>query len=253
MGQKVNPHGLRVGIIKGWDSVWFAEKQNFGKYLVEDNKLRKFIKAELYKGQQNAKVPRILIHRTAERVKVTIYTAAPGIVIGRNGDAIQKLTQKVQKLTTQKVMLNIEEVKRPELSAQLVAEDIAAQLEQRVSFRRAMKQAMGRTMKMGAKGIKTTVSGRLGGAEMARTEHYSDGTVPLHTLRADIDYGFAEADTTYGKIGVKALIYKGEVIPGKEDQLVSEMVAGPSRGGRDRGDRPNRGDRQNRAPQAARQ
>ena len=215
MGQKVNPHGLRVGIIKGWDSVWYAEK-DYSKYLVEDNKLRKFIKGELYNDRINAKVPRITIHRTSERVKVTIYTAAPGIVIGRNGDAIQKLTAKVQKLTPQKVSLNIEEIKRPELSAQLVAEDISQQLEQRVSFRRAMKQAMGRTMKMGALGIKTSVSGRLGGAEMARTEHYNDGTIPLHTLRADIDYGFAEADTTYGKIGVKVWIYKGEILPTKE-------------------------------------
>jgi len=215
MGQKVNPHGLRVGIIKDWDSVWYAEK-DFSKFLVEDDKLRKFIKKELYNETKNAKVPRITIHRTSERVKITIYTAAPGIVIGRNGDAIQKLTAKIQKLTDKKVLVNIEEVKRPELSAQLVAEDIANQLEQRVSFRRAMKQAMTRTMKTGALGIKTSVSGRLGGAEMARTEHYSEGTVPLHTLRADIDYGFAEANTTYGKIGVKALIYKGEILPIKE-------------------------------------
>ncbi|MCL1936663.1 MAG: 30S ribosomal protein S3 [Defluviitaleaceae bacterium] len=215
MGQKVNPHGLRVGIIKDWDSVWYAEK-DFSKFLVEDDKLRKFIKKELYNETKNAKVPRITIHRTSERVKITIYTAAPGIVIGRNGDSIQKLTAKIQKLTDKKVLVNIEEIKRPELSAQLVAEDIANQLEQRVSFRRAMKQAMSRTMKTGALGIKTSVSGRLGGAEMARTEHYSEGTVPLHTLRADIDYGFAEANTTYGKIGVKALIYKGEILPIKE-------------------------------------
>ncbi|MCL1995170.1 MAG: 30S ribosomal protein S3 [Defluviitaleaceae bacterium] len=217
MGQKVNPHGLRVGIIKGWDSVWYAEK-DYSTYLVEDNKLRKYIKSELYNEKINAKVPRITIHRTSEKVKITIYTAAPGIVIGRNGDAIQKLTAKVQKLTPQKVFLNIEEIKRPELSAQLVAEDISQQLEQRVSFRRAMKQAMGRTMKMGALGIKTSVSGRLGGAEMARIEHYNEGTIPLHTLRADIDYGFAEADTTYGKIGVKVWIYKGEVLPAKEQR-----------------------------------
>ena len=221
MGQKVNPHGLRVGIIKDWDSVWYAEK-DYSKYLVEDDKLRKFIKKELYNEKTNAKVPRITIHRTSERVKITIYTAAPGIVIGRNGDSIQRLSAKVQKLTQQKVLLNIEEVKRPELSAQLVAEDIAGQLEQRVSFRRAMKQAMGRTMKMGALGIKTSVSGRLGGAEMARTEHYNDGTIPLHTLRADIDYGFAEANTTYGKIGVKVWIYKGEILPLKESKKTNK-------------------------------
>jgi len=223
MGQKVNPHGLRVGIIKDWDSVWYAEK-DYAKFLVEDDKIRKFIKKELYNERVNAKVAKIQIARTGERVKVTIHTAAPGIVIGRQGDAIQKLTQKVQKLTSQKVNLNIEEIKRPELSAQLVAEDIAAQLEQRVSFRRAMKQSMSRTMKMGAKGIKTQVSGRLGGAEMARTEAYNEGTVPLHTLRADIDYGFAEANTTYGKIGVKALIYKGEVLPQREARKREEAA-----------------------------
>jgi len=210
MGQKVNPHGLRVGIIKDWDSVWYAKK-DFDKYLVEDNKLRKFIKSKLYASG----IERILIHRTAERVKLTIYTAKPGIIIGKSGQAIQELSKDVQKMTEQKVMINIEEIKRPELSAQLVAEDIAKQLENRVTFRRAMKQAMSRTMKMGAKGIKTSVSGRLGGADMARTEHYHEGTIPLQTLRANIDYGFAEADTTYGKVGVKAWIYKGEVLPQK--------------------------------------
>lgn len=210
MGQKVNPHGLRVGIIKDWDSVWYAEK-DFSKYLVEDNKIRKFLKKKLYV----AGVPRIAIQRTSERVKITIFTAKPGIIIGRNGQAIQELSAELQKMTTQKVLINIEEIKRPELNAQLVAEDIAKQLENRVTFRRAMKQAMSRTMKMGAKGIKTSCSGRLGGAEMARTEHYHDGTIPLQTLRADIDYGFAEANTTYGKIGVKTWIYKGEVLPVK--------------------------------------
>lgn len=210
MGQKVNPHGLRVGIIKDWDSVWYAEK-DFSKYLVEDNKIRTFLKQKLYA----AGVPRIVIQRTSERVKITIFTAKPGIIIGRNGQAIQELSAELQKMTTQKVLINIEEVKRPELNAQLVAEDIAKQLENRVTFRRAMKQAMARTMKMGAKGIKTSCSGRLGGAEMARTEHYHDGTIPLQTLRADIDYGFAEANTTYGKIGVKTWIYKGEVLPVK--------------------------------------
>lgn len=211
MGQKVNPHGLRVGIIKEWDSVWYAEK-DFSKFLVEDNKLRKYIKAKLY----IAGISRIGIQRTAERVKITIYTAKPGIVIGKSGAAIQELTQELQKMVNAgQVNVNIQEIKRPELDAQLVSEDIARQLENRVTFRRAMKQAMGRTMKMGAKGIKTSVSGRLGGADMARTEHYHEGTIPLQTLRADIDYGFAEANTSYGKIGVKVWIYKGEVLPVK--------------------------------------
>ncbi len=208
MGQKVNPHGLRVGIIRGWDSVWYAEKE-YANFLVEDDKIRKFLKRKLYE----AGVSKITISRTAERVKLTIYTAKPGIVIGKNGQAIQELSAQVQKMTPHKVMINIEEIKRPELDAQLVAEDIALQLEKRVTFRRAMKQAMSRTMKMGAKGIKTAVSGRLGGAEMARSEHYHEGTIPLQTLRADIDYGFAEALTTYGKLGVKVWIYKGEILP----------------------------------------
>ncbi len=200
MGQKVNPHGLRVGIIKDWDTKWYAEKE-FANYLVEDVKIRKFIKKRLY---------------SSERMKITVFTAKPGIVIGRNGQAIEELKGQVQKLTKHKVAINIEEIKRPELDAQLVAENIAQQLENRVTFRRAMKQAMGRTMKFGAKGIKTAVSGRLGGADMARGESYHEGTIPLQTLRADIDYGFAEADTTYGKLGVKVWIYKGEVLPVKE-------------------------------------
>lgn len=211
MGQKVNPHGLRVGIIKDWDSVWYAGKDNFSKYLVEDNKLRVFIKEKLFP----AGVSRIVIQRTSERVRVTIYAAKPGIIIGRSGAAIQELSDELQKMTEQKVLINIEEIKRPELDAQLVAEDIAKQLESRVTFRRAMKQSMSRTMKMGALGIKTQCSGRLGGADMARTEHYHDGTIPLQTLRADIDYGFAEANTTYGKTGVKVWIYKGEILPEK--------------------------------------
>ncbi len=210
MGQKVNPHGLRVGIINDWDAVWYAEKE-FANYLVEDDKLRKYIKRRLYQSG----VSRITISRTAERVKITIYTAKPGIIIGKSGQAIAELSNDVQKLSKQKVVINIEEIKRPELDAQLVAEDIAKQLENRVTFRRAMKQAMSRSMKMGAKGIKTAVSGRLGGAEMARVEHYHEGTIPLQTLRANIDYGFAEANTTYGKIGVKVWIYKGEVLPVK--------------------------------------
>ncbi len=213
MGQKVNPHGLRVGIIKEWDSVWYAEK-DYSKFLVEDNQLRKYIKKELYK----AGVAKIHIARTADKTKITIHAARPGVVIGKNGAAIQDLTAKLQKLvkTEAKVFVNVEEIKRQELAAQLVAEDIALQLENRVTFRRAMNQAMTRTMKAGAKGIKTACSGRLGGADMARTEHYNTGTIPLQTLRADIDYGFAEADTTYGKIGVKVWIYKGEVLPAKK-------------------------------------
>ena len=210
MGQKVNPHGLRVGIIKDWDTKWYADKE-FADYLVEDVKIRKFIKSKLYASG----ISKIVIERTNDKVKITIRTAKPGVVIGKNGQAIEELKNEVQKISKQKVSINIEEIKRPELDAQLVAENIAQQLENRVTFRRAMKQAMGRTMKFGAKGIKTTVSGRLGGAEIARSESYHDGTIPLQTLRADIDYGFAEADTTYGKLGVKVWIYKGEVLPVK--------------------------------------
>lgn len=216
MGQKVNPHGLRVGVIRGWDSVWYADKANYADFLVEDNALRTYIKRSL----KESSVSRIQIERINgtndnAKVKITIYTAKPGNVIGRKGEAIQNLTTRLQKMTAQKVLVNIEEIKRPELISQLVAEDIARQLENRITFRRAMKQSMSRTMRLGAKGIKTACSGRLGGAEMARTEFYHDGTIPLQTLRADIDYGFAEADTTYGKIGVKVWIYKGEVLPEK--------------------------------------
>lgn len=218
MGQKVHPHGLRVGIIKEWDSVWYADKKDFANYLIEDNKIRKYIKKKLY----TSGVSKVNIERTTERVKVTIYTAKPGIIIGRNGQAIQELGRELQKLTTQKVLVNIGEIKKPELDAQLVSEDIAKQLENRVTFRRAMKQAMNRTMKMGSLGIKTSVSGRLGGAEMARTEHYHEGTIPLQTLRANIDYGFAEANTTYGKIGVKVWIYKGEILPTKANKVEKE-------------------------------
>ena len=208
MGQKVNPHGLRLGINKEWDSVWYAEK-DFGKLLLEDHKIRKYLSEKLLQ----ASVSRIAIQRSSDRVKVILHTAKPGIIIGRNGQAIQELTNDLQKITGKKMDVAIQEIKRPELDAKLVAEDIARQLEARITFRRAMKQAMTRTMKIGAKGIKTAVSGRLGGADIARTEHYHEGTIPLQTLRADIDYGFAEADTTYGKIGVKVWIYKGEVIP----------------------------------------
>ena len=210
MGQKVNPHGLRVGVIKDWDSKWYAEK-DFADNLVEDYKLRKFIKKELY----SAGISRIEIERAAGRVKLIIYTAKPGYVIGKGGAEIEKLKARVQKMTSSKLFIDIKEVKRPDKDAQLVAENIAQQLENRVSFRRAMKSTMSRTMKAGALGIKTSVSGRLGGADMARTEFYSEGTIPLQTLRADIDYGFAEADTTYGKVGVKVWIYKGEVLPVK--------------------------------------
>jgi len=210
MGQKVNPHGLRLGINKEWDSVWYAEK-DFAKYLLEDNILRKFLKKKL----ENAKLARITIKRTTDRVKITLHTASPGIIIGRNGQAIQELTAEVQKLTEQKADVEIFEIKRPELNAQLVAEVIAKDLENRVTFRRAMKQAMQRAMKNGARGIKCATAGRLGGAEIARTESYHEGTIPLQTLRADIDYGFAEAHTTYGKLGVKVWLYKGEVLPGQ--------------------------------------
>ncbi|MDR1688202.1 MAG: 30S ribosomal protein S3 [Clostridiales bacterium] len=212
MGQKVNPHGLRVGVNKEWDSVWYAER-DFAKYLVEDNKLRKYIKKRLYE----AGISKVTIQRAAERIKVNIFTAKPGIIIGKGGKDIEGLTAELQKLVSKDkiVNVNISEVKRQELDAQLVSEDIAKQLENRVTFRRAMKQAMSRSMKMGAKGIKTAVSGRLGGADMARREHYHEGTIPLQTLRADIDYGFAEADTSYGKIGVKVWIYKGEILPEK--------------------------------------
>lgn len=212
MGQKVNPHGLRVGIIKDWDSTWYADKKDYANFLVEDNKLRTYIKERL----NNSGVSRINIERTNDRVKITIHTSKPGVIIGRNGAAIQELSAALQSMSAQKVMVNIEEIKRPELDSQLVAEDIAKQLENRITFRRAMKKAMQNTMRSGAKGIKTSCSGRLGGAEMARSEHYHDGTIPLQTLRADIDYGFAEANTTYGKIGVKVWIYKGEVLPAKK-------------------------------------
>lgn len=209
MGQKVNPHGLRVGIIKGWDSVWYADKKTFGKFLLEDNKIRKFIKKEL----SIAGISKVTIARTTDKVKINVFTAKPGIVIGRNGASIQALTLKLQDMSEQKIFVNIEEIKRPELDATLVAEDIARQLESRITFRRAMRTTMNRTMKARAQGIKTACAGRLGGADMARTEHYSEGRIPLQTLRADIDYGVAEADTSYGKIGVKVWIYKGEVLP----------------------------------------
>lgn len=209
MGQKVNPHGLRVGIIKDWDTKWYANKKNFSEYLVEDTKIRKFIKDKLY----SAGISRIEIERAANKLKINVNTAKPGLVIGKGGQGIEELRKQLERMTGNNILINITEIKVPELDAQLVAENIASQLERRISYRRAMKQAMSRTMRLGAKGIKTAVSGRLGGAEIARREHYHEGTIPLQTLRADIDYGFAEANTTYGKIGVKVWIYKGEVLP----------------------------------------
>ena len=213
MGQKVNPHGLRVGVIKDWDSRWYAEK-DFADFLVEDHEIREFLKKKLY----SAGISKIEIERASDRVKVIIFTAKPGVIIGKGGQDIEKLKADLSKLTDKKLVVDIKEIKRPDREAQLVAENIAQQLENRVSFRRAMKSTMGRTLKAGALGIKTAVSGRLGGADIARTEFYSEGTIPLQTLRADIDYGFAEADTTYGKLGVKVWIYKGEVLPKKEKE-----------------------------------
>lgn len=209
MGQKVSPHGLRVGVIKDWESKWYADKKNFANFLAEDNQVRNYVKKKLYV----AGVSKVLIERAAEnKIRVTVLTAKPGMVIGRAGDGIDALKKDLVKLTGKEVEISIEEVRKSELDAQLTAESVAQALERRVSFRRAMKQVIGRTMKSGAKGIKVTVSGRLGGAEIARSEKYSEGNVPLHTLRADIDYGFAEADTTYGKIGVKVWINHGEVL-----------------------------------------
>ena len=219
MGQKVNPHGLRVGVIKDWDSRWYADGADFSEYLVEDYNIRKFLKKKLFA----AGVSKIEIERASDRVKVVIFTAKPGVVIGKGGNEIEVTKKELSKLTDKKVSVDIKEIKRPDRDAQLVAENIAGQLENRVSFRRAMKSCMGRTMKAGAMGIKASVSGRLGGADMARTEFYSEGTIPLQTLRADIDYGFAEADTTYGKVGVKVWIYKGEILPTKNSEEVASQ------------------------------
>lgn len=218
MGQKVNPVGLRIGVIRDWESKWYADK-DFGTLLMEDVKIREFLKAKL----KDASVSRFEIERAANRVNVTIHTAKPGMVIGKGGSEVEVIRGELTKLTNgKKVHINISEIKTPELDAILVAESIAQQLERRISFRRAMKQSMQRTLRMGAKGIKTLVSGRLGGAEIARTEGYSEGTVPLHTLRADIDYGTAEAHTTYGRIGVKVWIYRGEVLPTKKKKAAAE-------------------------------
>ena len=208
MGQKVNPHGLRVGVIKDWDSRWYARNEKVGDLLVEDKKIRDYLKKTLY----SAGIPKIEIERDNAKVRIYLHCARPGVVIGKGGEAIEALRLKLEKMLGKAVALNIVEVKSPDMDAQLVAENIAQQLEKRIGFRRAMKNAMGRAMRAGARGIKTCCSGRLGGAEIARTEHYHDGTIPLQTLRADIDYGFAEAATTYGRIGVKVWIYKGEVL-----------------------------------------
>ncbi|MBR3870404.1 MAG: 30S ribosomal protein S3 [Clostridia bacterium] len=211
MGQKVNPHGIRVGVIKDWDSRWFVSDEKFGDTLVEDNKLRTYLKA----AHEAAGVPKVEIERTAKKVKVIMHCAKPGLIIGKGGENIPKIKSEVEKFVgkDKEIFVDIVEVKYPDLNAQLVAENIAQQLEKRIAFRRAMKQCIGRTMRAGAKGIKINCAGRLGGAEIARSEHYHEGTIPLQTLRADIDYGFAEAKTTYGRIGIKTWIYKGEVLP----------------------------------------
>ena len=234
MGQKVNPHGLRVGVIKGWDSRWFAKNEQVGDLLVEDYKVRKYLKETLYA----AGIPQIEIERSNAKVNVILHCARPGVVIGKGGQDVEILRQKLEKMIGKPVSLNIVEVKSPDMDAQLVAENIAAQLEKRISFRRAMKQSMGRAMRFGARGIKVNCSGRLGGAEIARVEHYHEGTIPLQTLRADIDYGFAEAKTTYGRIGIKVWIYKGEVLQGGQ-RLVPRTIEAP----RPREDRRDRRDR----------
>ena len=248
MGQKVNPHGLRVGVIKNWDSRWFVSDKQFGDTIVSDYNLRKYLKNKLYK----AGVPQIEIERDRERVKIFIHCAKPGIVIGRGGAEIEKLRLECEAIVKAPVSVNVVEIKSPDLNAQLVAENIAAQLENCVSFRRAMKMSIGRTMKLGAKGIKVTVSGRLGGAEIARSEHYHEGTIPLQTLRADIDYGFAEASTTYGKIGVKTWIYKGEVLAdGRHNAAPAEEKQNRPR--RNFGDRRDNRDGQRRGPRTPRE
>ena len=215
MGQKMDPRGLRVGVINDWNSRWYADAKHFGDYVVEDNKIRTFIKKKLYV----AGISKIEIERTPKFVKVNVFTAKPGIVIGKGGNLSEQLKAEVEKLINKQINLNIIEVKDVDVNAQLVAENIAAQLERRISFRRVMKQCIQRTMRAGALGIKTACSGRLGGADMARTEFYKEGTVPLQTLRADIDYGFAEANTTYGKVGVKVWIYKGEILPSRTKKV----------------------------------
>ncbi len=255
MGQKVNPHGLRVGVIKDWDSRWFANDKDFGDTLVSDYKIRKYLKETL----KSAGVPKIEIERSNAGIKVTIHCAKPGVVIGRGGAEIEKLRVSLEKMTGKSVSVNVTEVKSPDMNAQLVAESIAEQLEKRVAFRRAMKQAIGRTMRLGAKGIKITLSGRLGGAEIARSEHYHEGTIPLQTIRADIEYGFWEANTTYGKIGVKVWIYRGEVLSGRAGAAVQEVPAerrdrrNDRRGDRRPNNRNNGGNGRNGAPRQSRE
>ncbi len=233
MGQKVHPHGIRVGVIKDWDSKWYADKKSFGDNLVEDYNIRKYLKKSLF----SAGISKIEIERNDDKVRIHIYTAKPGILIGKQGAEKEKIQAKVEKLIGKNVIIDIVEIKNADVDAQLAAENIASQLERRISFRRAMKQVMQRAMKMGAKGIKTTCSGRLGGAEIARSEHYHEGTIPLQTLRADIDYGFAEADTTYGKIGVKVWIYKGEVLNAAKEFNQSRNNAPKGRGPKSKGGR----------------
>ena len=239
MGQTVHPHGLRVGVINGWDSRWFAKDELVGDLLVEDHKIREYLKTNLYQ----AGIPKIEIERDSAKVRIFIHCAKPGMIVGKGGAEIEKLQETVSKMIGKPVAISIVEVRSPDLNAQLVAENIAAQLEKRISYRRAMKMAMQRAMKLGAKGIKTNVSGRLGGAEIARTDHYHEGTIPLQTLRADIDYGFAEAKTTYGRIGVKVWLYKGEVLTGGPR---STPVEAPRRDRRDRRDGDRRNDRRER-------
>ena len=241
MGQKVNPHGLRVGVIKDWNSRWYADA-DFADNLIEDHKIRTYLKKRLY----SAGVSKIEIERASDRVKIIIHTAKPGVVIGKGGTEIEKLKAELQKLVSKKLIVDIKEVKRPDRDAQLVAENIAAQLERRISFRRAMKQVMGRAMRLGVKGIKTAVAGRVGGAEIARTEQYHEGTIPLQTLRADIDYGFAEAHTTYGILGVKVWIYKGEILnvaDGRRKEAAQQAADNNRRDNRRRGDRRPKGGR----------
>jgi len=240
MGQKVNPHGLRVGIIKDWDSKWYADKKNFSINLVEDYKIREYIKESLFQ----AGIAKIEIERFASRVKVSVFTAKPGMIIGKGGTGVELLKNSIEKITGKTVIINVEEIKVPELNAQLVAENIASQIEKRISFRRAMKQSIQRSMKMGAKGIKTSVAGRLNGADMARTEGYSEGKIPLQTLRADISYGFAEANTQFGKVGVKVWICRGEILK-KKGSLLSDnqeptKAPGDSRDNRDNRDKKKR-------------
>lgn len=235
MGQKVHPHGMRVGVIKNWSSKWYADSKDFAKFVVEDNKIRKELKKELYQ----ARISDMIIERTNSEVRVTLHTAKPGLVIGKNGAQLEELKKKLQKELGREISINVIEIRKPDLDSQVVAETVAASLEKRMSFRKAMKQAIQKTRKAGAKGIKIAVSGRLGGAEMARTEFYSEGTVPLQTIRADIDYGFAEADTTYGKLGIKVLIYKGEILGNKKERLYGKRKNEPRRDNRNNNKRNN--------------